>query len=50
MYLRPFIADETTIQAAPAITAIPISPDPSVKVVYGDWVVCRLIYYHIIGQ
>ncbi|HVO42979.1 MAG TPA: glycosyltransferase family 39 protein [Aggregatilineales bacterium] len=42
-------ADETTIQAARVLdNADPlIKPDPSVKVVYGDVLVCRLIYSYM---
>jgi 4-amino-4-deoxy-L-arabinose transferase-like glycosyltransferase len=42
-----FNADDTTIQAARLLDNRDplIALDPSVKVVYGDWVVCRLVYY-----
>ena len=44
-----FNADDTTIQAAHLLdNRDPLIPlDPSVKVIYGDWVVCRLVYYYM---
>src|SRR5207244_2983485 len=44
-----FNADSTTVQVAHLLDGRdPLIPnDPAVKVVYGDWVVCRLIYFYM---